>query len=278
MRILYSKSNWEMSERPLQSFLNRAKRDGFDAVEIFIPALKEPASEIGHRVRDTGLQLVAQINTTGNKPEDHLKSLYRHIELAMATSPLLINSHTGRDLFSFQENLKIFEQAIHLSEKIGIRIVHETHRSRPTYSAIDTARFLRELPDLKLTADFSHWFCVHESDLMDQPGNLEIAMKRSYHIHARVGFPEGPQVADPDCPEVSRYVNRSLELWKTILRLRQNEGLDYLTITPEFGPPPYMPCEPFSGRALADAWEVNCRFRRRLISLLSSDSESTTQF
>ena len=42
------------------------------------------------------------------------------------------------------------------------------------------------------------------------------------------------------------------------------DGADVLTITPEFGPPPYMPVEPHTQRPLADAWTINVAFREWL--------------
>ena len=48
---------------------------------------------------------------------------------------------------------------------------------------------------------------------------------------------------------------------------RQSEGRPFLTINPEFGPPPYQPIDPRTGEPLADIWDVclwmTQRFRDR---------------
>jgi thioredoxin reductase len=60
--------------------------------------------------------------------------------------------------------------------------------------------YLQAVPGLRLTADFSHLLCVHESNLSDQPDAVEAIIAAADHIHARVGFCEGPQVSDPRNP------------------------------------------------------------------------------
>lgn len=268
MKLLWTKSKWEMWDHPLPHFLARAKADGFDAVEIYLPAQPESPSEIQRQVSDHGLLLVAQINTQGPDAAGHLDTLERRFALAAETTPLLINSHTASDVFPYEDNLRIFTRACELARASGLTFTHETHRSRPTSSGPQTRRYLDALPDLHLTADFSHWFCVHESDLANQPQNVALAIARTRHIHARVGFDQGPQVPDPLAPEWADWTARHLALWRRIIAARQATGASFLTLTPEFGPPPYMPIEPHTQRPLADAWTVNVNFRNWLTSRL----------
>lgn len=269
MNILFGKSKWEIGDAPLTTFLERAKKDGFDAVECFLPTPFESPGEIRALVAAHGLKLVAMITTEGATPADHLASLEKRFAFAAATEPLMINSHTGRDIFSFDENRRIFERAIQLAKEANILMTHETHRGRPTFAATETGRYLAALPDLQLNADFSHWFCVHESDLSDQPENVSLAIQRTRYIHARVGFEEGPQVSNPAAPEWRPTVEKFITLWRRIIEARKRDAAPFLVITPEFGPPPYMPVEPFTLRPLADAWTVNVQFHKELRTRLS---------
>lgn len=271
MKILMTKSKWEMWGASLPEFLKRAKADGFDAVEVFLPAQKESARDIATMVSDHGLALVGQIVTTGPDPQAHIEALEHHFSFAAATGPLLVNSHTGRDIFPFEDNLRIFRRAIELSRDSGVLLAHETHRSRPTSSGPETRRYLEALEELRLTADFSHWVCVHETDLSDQPGNVALAMERTVHVHARVGFDEGPQVPDPLAPEWETWTATHIAFWKRIIEIRKASGAPHLTITPEFGPPPYMPIEPHTRRPLADTWETNVRFKNHLRKVFAVD-------
>lgn len=257
-----------MWDDPLERFLERAKGDGFDAVEVYLPAQPEPAAEIASRARDHGLRLVAQITTDGDTPDEHIASMEARFERAVQAEPLLVNSHTGKDLFSFADNLRIFQRACELSEQAGILFTQETHRGRMTGQGPMTAALLEALPELRLNADFSHWFCVHESDLRNQEETVELAVRRASHVHARVGFAEGPQVPDPLAPAFREWTDRHVELWQRIVEARVEAGAEFLTIAPEFGPPLYMPLDPVTGRPLADAWEVNVRFKDYLKTVL----------
>jgi hypothetical protein len=124
------------------------------------------------------------------------------------------------------------------------------------------------MPDLKLAADFSHWCCVHESLLEDQEPALASAIQRSFHLHARVGHPEGPQVSDPRAPEWQPAVEAHLAWWQRIVDHRRRDGAELLTVCPEFGPPDYMPTLPYTRQPVADLWELNCHMKRLLESRL----------
>ena len=175
-----------------------------------------------------------------------------------------MNAQTGRDHFAFADSLRIFERGEALREAATVPLLHETHRGRALFSAPATAAFLAALPGLRLTADFSHWFCVHESDLADQPEAVASAVAASHHVHARIGFAEGPQVGDPRGEAFLPWLERHLELWRRIVAAREREGRPFLTLTPEFGPAPYMPLRPIENEPVADAWAVNVWMRDRL--------------
>lgn len=49
--------------------------------------------------------------------------------------PLYINCHSGRDYFTFEQNKNFIDHTTALSKKTGIRICHETHRSRILFAA-----------------------------------------------------------------------------------------------------------------------------------------------
>jgi len=256
MKILYTKSKWEAGDADIPTFLKRTADDGYDGVEIHIAFTPEPSAEIGQAVRDAGLILVAQMNTWGGTPDEHIEILESQFAGCVESRPLLINSHTGSDLFSLEDNLRIHRRALALAEDSGVPFTAETHRGRPTFSGPSTRQLLEALPELRLTADFSHWFCVHESDLSNQPENVALALKHADHLHARVGYEEGPQVSNPLNAATLPTTEKFLAIWQRIISARRNAGAEQLTITPEFGPAPYMPLD-LEGRPLADAWETN---------------------
>ncbi len=266
--IHFGKSKWEVWESPLQDFLRRAADDGFDAVEIYLPALTVPAREVRDQTASAGLRLVAQISTDGSSPEEHLESLKQRFDDAVEAEPLMINCHTGRDHFPFGDNVRIFQKAAELAEAAGVLFVHETHRGRALFAAHVTKGYLDELPGLWLNGDFSHWFCVHESDLSDQREAVAAAVRRARSLHARVGFEQGPQLPDPFAENCLETLAKFENLWRAALENARSEGVPFFVITPEAGPPPYMPAGP-TGQP-PDAWEVNVRMLHHLQRLFKN--------
>jgi sugar phosphate isomerase/epimerase len=188
------------------------------------------------------------------------------------TQPLFVNCHTGRDIFSQEDNVGLFRFGQALSAAHGVGLAHELHRGRALFSGPETKRYLEAIPDLRLTADFSHWFCVHESDLLDQPQNTAAAAAAAVHIHARVGFREGPQLAYPLSPAGRPWLDLHMALWARIIEARKAEARPYLTITPEYGPAPYMPTCSMDDQLVADPWAVNVWMKQHLIAVFGTDA------
>lgn len=268
MKLILGKSKWEMWDDPLEDFLQRVIDCDFEASEIYLGSLKESPAEIARLHTSYGLQLIGQILTQGQTYQDHIHSLESQFEFAANCQVAFINSHAGRDIFSFEENVQIYRRLTKLSQDNGIPILVETHRGRPTYSAIETRKYLEAVPDLRLTADFSHWMVVHESGLDDQPENLQLAISRADYIHARVGYTEGPQIPDPRAPEWQQAVNSHLQLWQRIVDRHKKEGRETLYIAPEFGPPAYMHTLPFTNQPVGDVWEQNVYMKDLLVKSL----------
>lgn len=264
MQLFITKADWEVHTLSVAEFVELAASAGYDGTEIYLPARSESTEQIRVLHDEAGLKIVSHIATDGRTPEEHLKSLEERYLRAAALEPLLINSHTGKDHFSFADSVRIFEAGEALVAKHGIPLSHETHRGRALFSASAGLAFLREIPSLRLTADFSHWVCVHESDLSDQPEAMAAAMAAARHIHARVGFDEGPQVSDPRNPAHAGWLERFTGWWRQILTQKSAEGCAWFTISPEFGPYPYMPLRGASDEAVGDAWEINAWMHRYL--------------
>ena len=81
-------------------------------------------------------------------------------------------------------------------------------------------------------------------------------MKRTQHLHARVGHAEGPQVNDPEAPEWKKALDRHLDIWEKIIREHWKTNKTF-TITTEFGPAGYMPTLPYTQVPVADQWKAN---------------------
>ncbi len=158
----------------------------------------------------------------------------------------------------------LFEAALQLEQEYDIKITHETHRTRPTFSTFGTEQIIDELPDLKLNLDISHWMVVHESDLSDQKARLSKLFANVHHMHARVGFEEGPQVTAPQDARWSEQLNNHTQLWQQVLNMALKRQQQQFTITPEFGPFPYAHIDPTTDQPITDIWAANNFIKQHL--------------
>lgn len=257
VKIEFSKSRWEYGQVPFDDYAARVAADGFDGAEVFLAAVTEPDSALKESLERRGLFLIVQAITRGDDCSAHGRSLEAQLARAAACGARFVNCHTGSDFFSFNDNCALFRLAEELGARHKLKVLHETHRGRALYNLPDTLRYLEALPGLRLTADISHFMCVHESELRDHGPMLEAVAARTDHIHARVGFAEGPQVGHPLVPEWSDLLAHYLAFWKSILERRAAAGEPVSTVTPEAGPPGYMPVLPYTNLPVADAWTVN---------------------
>jgi sugar phosphate isomerase/epimerase len=263
VKILYFHSVWGLEHLPsLADRLKKIKDGGFDGVELDVPLDLETCRRARQSLDELGLAVIAQQwRASGHTVAEHQASFEQQYERALALKPLYLNSHTGCDYFTLEENLALFDHATALTKKHGLEVRHETHRGRALFSAPATMQFLAVRPQLRLVADFSHWCCVHESLLADQAERVERATRNTYAIHARVGHAEGPQIPDPRDPLWQPNLNAHLAWWKRIAEHRRAEGCNILPVCPEFGPAPYMALLPHTNKPIADLWEINCFMR-----------------
>jgi len=258
MKIDFFCPLWGSAHLPVREFLFKAKDAGYEGVEFGFPlgsALKDELLEIS---KELSLQLIAQqYGATGETFSEYKTDLQDHLEYLSSFNPLFINSQTGKDYFSFEQNSELIELAKTIAKKTGVIILHETHRGKFPFCVTTTSNFIDAFPEIRFTADFSHFCTVSESFLEDQIDNLRKIIHRSNHIHARVGHTQGPQVSDPRLPEWATAVNHHLKWWDSIVELHREQQYEQLTITPEFGPSPYMFSLPETGKPIIDQWEVN---------------------
>ena len=257
---------WGSEQTAFDLFCAQVAEAGYAGIEMGLPVSNLQAVEgILESLRRHELALVAQHHETAEADfQRHLEQYKSHIRKLTETAPLFINSHTGRDWFTHDQNRQLLDVALELEAKSGVKVVHETHRSRLTFCAVNTHRFLSEVPEMRITADFSHWCNVSESFLEDQAHLLDLAIERSDHIHSRVGFPEGPQVSDPRAPEWQEALQIHLDWWDSIVQHHQKGGSEQLTITTEFGPAPYMPLLPYTCQPVTSQWDVNVHMKQLL--------------
>lgn len=243
----------------LDAYCAKVKAEGYDGIEIWWPMKKKEQDELFSLLKKYNLEVgflcgAGQSNWQENL--DHFKKMINEAANNSFKKPLYINCHSGKDYFSFEENKAFIDHTTALSKKTGIRISHETHRSRMLFAASIAKQYIEKIPDLRITLDASHWCNVSESLLRDQQTTMDLTLSRVDHVHARIGHAEGPQVNDPRAPEWAEAVEAHFGWWDKVVQLKKTKG-ETLTVLTEFGPPDYMPTLPYTRQPIADQWAIN---------------------
>ena len=266
MEVLIFATQWGIPGSP-EEFCARAKAAGYDGVEaVWIPE-EGPRKAFLDALQRHELQVGWLIGSWDSDPEAHRTTFLKNLAGASSSSsqtPVYLNCHSGKDHYSFAFNQTLIQATKEAEAKSGIPVYHETHRGRMCFAAPVTRTFLEANPEMRLTLDISHWVNVHESMLEDQPENVELALSRTGHIHARIGHQEGPQVSDPRAPEWADAVARHVGWWDRVVEHRQKAGQKRITFLTEFGPPNYLPALPYTRQPVADLWEINVHMKNLL--------------
>ncbi|WP_377112430.1 hypothetical protein [Mucilaginibacter litoreus] len=240
-------------------FLEKIRQYAFDGIDTWIPENKKDKVLLFDYLQRHEMPIIAHQHQAHGETFDEFKlSFLKSLKECAEPQPLLINSHTGRDWFTLDQQIQLIDIATNFSVKTGIQVVHETHRGRIGYSPQMSQILFNKRKDYHITADFSHWTCVTESMLNDFGPIVEEAITRTRHVHARIGYENGPQVPDPRAPEWQYAFESFLGWWDRIVAINKATGQPLLTFTTEFGPPPYMPIIPFTKTQTADQFQVNC--------------------
>lgn len=240
---------------------------GYDGIDTWIPvSIRDRKKLFGFVERNSWTLVTHQYRAEGSTFRKFKQSFLSELHRCAEPKPLLINSHTGKDYFTIHENRQLIDIALEFTSKTGVVVAHETHRGKMLYSPQAFAQLSDIINDFPITADFSHWVCVTESMLENFTAILEKAINMTMHIHARIGFEEGPQVPDPSVKEWKYALIKFLQWWDKILAIKARCDNQIFTITTEFGPFPYMIHDPKNHQPLANHLDINLYMKELLIN------------
>ncbi len=276
MQLQYLCPFWGQESADAASFFEKVINNNFDGVEIHLPDNEAFIKDFFKNLEKTrrvfpDFYLVLQHLSSpedGESIDDFIAKMKANLERLAAFQPTFINSHTGKDYFTFEENCRVIEATMELAEKTGIRILHETHRGRFSFHAASLLPYLERFPTMELVGDFSHFCVVSESLLENQTEILNKIIPHVSHIHARVGSAQMPQIPEPFAPEWSANLDIYTDFWRKIIIQRETKGWKIMTITPEAGPEPYMPVLPLTLQPIANQWNINLKMKQYLKNTL----------
>ncbi|MRG45016.1 sugar phosphate isomerase/epimerase [Chitinophaga sp. SYP-B3965] len=246
---------WGSEQIPWPVFLENVKAAGYAGVEWFpYGEPTDPATVVNLlKQYDLEFSIVMAVIPMPDNFKEYLTAFKEQLTALSQLQPLFISAQTGREYYTEEQII----QCLEVCDQISVPVYQETHRNKWTFAAHAVGPLLRKFPSLPLTLDVSHWFCVSESYLEDQQDTVAEAIRHARHVHARVGHTEGPQVWDPALPEYEAALAAHLAIWDEWIKQRKKNGDQYCTITPEFGPPPYMVMGDRKGSPQQEQWRIN---------------------
>jgi hypothetical protein len=262
MRLAVYQSMWAMDGLPwrgerawtVEEQLDRIAAAGFDGVSVsFTDAAAarrtcKAAIARGLRIAASGFPttvaelapVLETIQAVGRKHVDHLN-------LQPNVRPRTV-----------RECLPLLHGWLSMAADAGIPTYVETHRDRMTTDLHFTLDLLDAVPDLRLTADLSHFLVGREFAWPVAEENHEMihaVLRRSRALHGRVASREQVQI-QPSFPHHRPWVELFEQWWEYGLRhLRATLGArDVVVFTTELGPPRWYAMTGADGQELSDRW------------------------
>lgn len=247
VKINFFYPRWGAEHVDWVTFLNKVKSEGYQGIEWF-PFGENVSCDYEYvldLLQEIGLKytIVMTVQERHDSFDEYLVLLAQQLEkLSMMGNyrPLFISAQVGREYFSEDQVCVCLDMCDQVEKKMGIQIFQETHRNKWNYGIHKLDTILDRCPNLKLTLDISHWYCVSESFLHDQQALLNRILPHVYHIHARVGHTQGAQVHDVSHPMYSEVISEHINVWQQYIETKLSKGISELSFTTEFGPPPYL--------------------------------------
>ncbi|KAL3456782.1 hypothetical protein BJX64DRAFT_281119 [Aspergillus heterothallicus] len=256
------RSLWGIEPGPEQSNWKKRfiewKEHGYAGIEI---SFDDPKAEELQRTRKIADEVGLEISITlfsawpgyigprpaGLTPEIHADCFREQLKFAKILKPVRINAQSGADYFTLDESVRFYQLALKVEKEEGFAgiVTHETHRNRSLFNPYAADHILQQVPELKITADISHWVVVSER-LLDQGEEDKAILTRMIprvgHLHARIGTTQSSQCPEPLNPIFTAEREFFDKLWVRIVKHRQETDPEStLTWVPEYGPYPYHP-------------------------------------
>ncbi len=256
-RLRIQHSLWSLMKLPMNSpvewtldekFL-RAKNAGFEAVECWLTDQNEREHKVA--LDRAGLRLVL-----GHRPF-HLEDVRKTVDRAVKLGADYVFAQPADAFADLNSVVEICTEGRKIANDKGMALFIETHRNNFTENIPQTLQLIDKIPDIRFTADLSHFVVVGEFYGWKEEGaigRMLPILERTSHMHGRISNGESVQVdvGDGSAGPAQFFVR----LWATAMRNWQQGAIpgDVFPFASELGPPRYAITLP-DGSEFSDRWE-----------------------
>jgi hypothetical protein len=256
-RLRLSHSLWSLTKLPMNASewslaekCRRVREAGFEAIECWLN--DENEREITAALQAEGLRLAL-----GHHPHT-LDDTRKTVARAKRLGADYIFAQPAEAFTPEDEAVALIRDGHAVASDSGVPYFLETHRGCCTETLPQTYRLLQRLPpEIRITADLSHFFVVGEFYGWESerlPERLGPVLERVSSFHGRISNGEQVQVDVGDGS--GRTAQVYVQIWAQGMRAWLQGACpgDVLPFASELGPPAYAIVDP-SGKEISDRWE-----------------------
>lgn len=235
---------WTLDEK-----FSRVKAAGFEHVEAGLNDANE--KELTEALKRHGLKLV-----TVTRPFK-LDDIRDVVQRAVRAEADILWIQPADAFTSLDTVVELCVEGRKIANDNGLPLFVEVHRNNFTETIPQTLQLIERVPDIRFTADLSHFVVVGEFYGWKEEGALERmrpVLERTSHMHGRIGNGEQVQVDVGDgSGDTAQFF---VSLWTEAMRnwLKGAGPGDVFPFASELGPPRYAITLP-DGREFSDRWE-----------------------
>ena len=235
---------WTLDEK-----FSRVKAAGFEAVECWLT--DENEAEHKSALDRHGLRLVL-----GHRPFS-VDETRQTVERAVRLGADYVFAQPADAFTPLNDVVTIIREGRKMAAEAGFAYFVETHRNNFTENLPQTIQLIEAIPDVRFTADLSHFVVVGEFYGWEEEraaDRLMPVLERTSHMHGRISNGEQVQVDVGDgSGQTAQFF---VQLWSIAMRhwLKGAGPGDMFPFASELGPPRYAITLP-DGRELSDRWE-----------------------
>lgn len=255
-RLRIQHSLWSLRHLPMNATTEwtldekfaRVHEAGFEGVECWLGDKDE--REITDALRRHGLHLVL-----GHRPF-HIEHIRETVSRAVRLDADFVFAQPADAFTPLDDVAGLLVEGRKIADDAGLPFFVETHRNNFTENLPQTLALIDRVPDIRFTADLSHFVVVGEFYGWEDEravDRLRPVLERTSHMHGRISSGEQVQVDVGDgSGQTAQFF---VMLWATAMRAWRNEAKpgDIFPFASELGPPRYAITLP-DGSEFSDRW------------------------